>query len=229
VNAERVIPGVGTLEFVETPKRREYWLLPEDGKRRLRIPSVTTILRETLPKPGLVPWAAGLGPDYARARDEAAERGTVTHQFIAHYLQTGDLLTDPPEKHAPYLAAAARFLFEHDPKPLAVEQLVCHPEMRYAGRLDLIAEIDGQPTLLDFKTNPNGRVYLEAHVQTTAYAIAATRCGDPTVTRTLLIGLAGTGEYTVTEGVNGWKLWGAALALYGELHRLQKTLNGDGE
>ena len=28
---EREVPGVGTIEFVETPKKREYWLLPEQA------------------------------------------------------------------------------------------------------------------------------------------------------------------------------------------------------
>jgi len=223
--AERVIPGIGTLSFEQEPYRR-YWLLPDGGQRRRRLPSVTSILSDVIAKPGLVKWAARLGPAYDRARDEAAARGTAIHAFIEHYLQTGELL-DPPDEHAPYVHAAAAFLWQYDPRPLAVELLVCHPELGYAGRLDLIAEIDGAATLLDFKTNPAGRIYPEAHVQAYAYELANERCAGLDIERTLLVGIGDSGAFQVVEGVDTAKTWGAVLALYGELKQLERRLGGE--
>jgi hypothetical protein len=224
--AERVIPGVGTLPYTETP-RREYWLLPEGAQRRRRLPSVTTVLGEVIAKPGLVSWAAGLGAAYPRAREEAAARGAAVHQFIEHYLRTGDLLELDAE-HAPWMQAAAAFLWDYDPQPLEVELLVCHPEFGYAGRLDLIANVDGRVTLLDFKTNAKAAIRANAHIQATAYELANERCNGPHVDRSLLVGISDHGAYQVVERVEAAKTWGAALALYGELKRLQRALNGNG-
>lgn len=218
---ERVIPGVGTLEAIQEPKR-EYWLLPEGGQRRRRLPSVTQIINGSIPKPGLVKWAARLGPAYERARDQAAERGRWIHAFVEQYMQTGELLEDEPEDCRPYLPGIAGFLWEHDPKPLAIELIVCHPELGYAGRLDLIAEIAGVATLLDFKTNAAGRVYTEAHVQNCAYRAANERCGGVEIERGLLVGIDDQGAYNMIEAVDASKVWGASLALYGELQRFER-------
>jgi hypothetical protein len=222
--SQRIIPGVGTLQYTEQP-RREYWLLPEGASRRRRLPSVTTVLGEVIAKPGLVAWAAGLGAAYPRAREEAAARGHAVHQFIEHYLRHGELL-ELDDEHAPWAQAAARWLWDHDPRAVEVELLVCHPEFAYAGRLDLIAEIAGTVTLLDFKTNAKATVRASAHIQAYAYELANERCGGPVVERSLLVGISDHGQYTVVERADTAKTWGAALALYGELRKLERSLNG---
>jgi hypothetical protein len=143
---ERAIPGVGVLEFVESDKRRDYWLRAEGNSRRTRLPSVTSILRATWPKPALLEWYAREGAGVDSALEQASRRGKAVHHFVEVFMTTGDILpfSDFPDEYAPYLTAVARFLWEYDPKPLAVEQLVCHPELGYAGRLDLIAAMDGR-------------------------------------------------------------------------------------
>lgn len=87
--------------------------------RRARVPSVSSILDATLPKPGLPPWSEARGIEGAvqmvregrldphdpeldavaavrgakmgadRARDAAAERGLNVHACLEHYLRTG--------------------------------------------------------------------------------------------------------------------------------------------
>lgn len=226
---QRVIPGVGTLAFEEEPHHR-YWLLAEEAKRRRRLPSVTQIVNATFAKGGLVKWAAKLGPAYEQARDQAAERGKSVHRFVEYFLAHGELLetADLPEDWQPYIASAAAFLWDFPLAPVSTELLVCHPELGYAGRLDLVAVVDGARTLLDFKTNPAARIYREAHVQAAGYAIAAERCGDPPIERTLLVGIGPDG-YQLVEGLDAAKAWGGALALYGEQQRLDRMLNGGEE
>jgi hypothetical protein len=161
----------------------------------------------------------------------ASARGKACHKLVETYLTTGDLLGFDlfPDDFRGYLSGAARFLFEFDPQPLAVELLVCHPEFRYAGRLDLIARLADAPdlvTLVDFKSNPAGRVYNEAHVQTVGYRMAHERCGGIPIDRTVLVGLdeAGNVKPVIGNDHEARKVWASALDFYGQLKRLEKAL-----
>ena len=231
VELARLIPGVGQIDYIETEKSRAYWFTAEGNKRRSRFPSVTTILRATWPKPALLEWYARHGAEAETLLEIAANRGKAVHRFVQVYMETGDLMdvSDYPPEFQPYLRGVARFLWEADPQPLAVEQLIVHPEYRYAGRLDLIAMVGGKRTLLDFKSNPRGRIYTEAHVQATAYAIANERCGDAPVEQTLLIGVSDAGDYFPVIGGDAVKLWGNVLAFYGEMRKFERTTTGGGE
>jgi hypothetical protein len=235
VSVYRDIPEVGRLEFSQSTdrngrERREYWLLPEGGQRRSRLPSVTTILRDTWPKPNLLEWYAR-EPNASAILANASHRGKNVHRFVETFLTTGDLLdfADFPQDHRGFLRGAAQFLWEYDPEPLAVERLICHPELRYAGRLDLIARLADAPdlvTLVDFKSNPKGNVYREAHVQCEGYRIADERCGGQHIDRVLIVGLSEEGDVNVvTSNTDAAAVvWTAALEWHGHLKRLEKAL-----
>ena len=227
----RTIPGVGRLDFHESEKRREYWLLPEGNTRRNRLPSVTGILRDTWPKPALLQWYARLGTEAKTALEEAALRGKAVHKFVETFCKTGDLLdfADFPVAWHGYLRGAATFLWTFDPQVVAVERLVCHPEMRYAGRLDLIAYLADAPellTLVDFKSNPKGVVYNEAHVQAVGYRMADERCGGDKIARTIVVGIDENGAVKPVVGNDheARKVWASALDFYAQLKRLEKAL-----
>ena len=232
VTFARDIPGIGRLEFEEFPKRRNYWLLPDGGQRRTRLPSVTSILRDTWPKPALLEWYAQHGREAHTLLERASERGKAVHRFVEVFMSTGELLPfgDFPDDFHGYLQGAARFLWELEPEPLAVELLVCHPELNYAGRLDLIANVNRLPTLLDFKSNPKGNVYTEAHVQAAAYVIANERCAGPAVDRVMIVGLSEDGRFQWTRGEldASRKTWASALDFYKTINRLKKALANGG-
>lgn len=227
----RTIPGVGLIEFTESETQRAYWLTPEDGKRRVRLPSVTTILDGVWPKQWLLSWYAKYGEAAPGMSASAAERGTAVHAYIERYFTEGTFapVDDYPEDVRPYLQGAAGFLWEHDPEPLAVEWLVCHPEMKYAGRLDLIATLEGArnvPVLLDFKSNQKGRIYPQAHVQASAYRLAHERCGGTAqIGRALLVGIAEDGTYDAVEGVDAVKLWGNAVDFYRDRQAFERQVS----
>jgi hypothetical protein len=231
VHLERAVAGIGTIYYDETVDRmgrtrRKYSLLPEGGQRRQTLTSVTTILRGTWPKPGLLEWYAREGAGVDTALEAASARGRAVHKFVEVFMETGDILPFDafPADYAPYLQGIARFLWEHDPKPIAVERLVAYPEFGYAGRLDLIAAMDEAPTLLDFKSNPKGRIYPEAHVQAHAYRIAEKKCRGADIDRVALVGVAEDGTYNVVEGADASKMWGAVLDFWKTLQRFDREL-----
>lgn len=226
----RTIPGVGLIEFEESEKSRAYWFTAEGNKRRTRLPSVTTVLRGTWPKPQLLEWYAQHGRETETLLERASERGKAVHDFVAQFMESGELMSFGlfPEAHRGYVQAAASFLYDFYPQPVAVERLVVHPEFRYAGRLDLIAMVEGERLLLDFKTNTHGRIYAEAHVQATAYAIADERCGGEPIAGTLLVGLAEDGTYNPVRGVDGSKVWGMLRSAYDELAKFEKATGAVG-
>lgn len=225
VSASRDIPGVGRLDFEQTERSRSYWLLPEGNSRRTRLPSVTSILRDTWPKPQLLEWYAR-EPNASAILKNASARGKAVHLFVETYLTSGtflDFADFPPDFH-PYLRGAASFLWEYDPIPISVELLVCHPELGYAGRLDLLAEIGGALTLVDYKTNPKGAVYPEAHVQAHAYTLADKRCGGVDIERVMIVGIGEDGSTNVVDGADASKVWGSALDFYRTMNRFKKAL-----
>ena len=131
-------------------------------------------------------------------RDEGAERGTVIHDAmrdLAHGKVPNPSLL--PETARPWMQAAVRMWLEHRPELVASEQIVCHPELRYAGRFDLLARVDGVLTLLDYKTG-KGRVFPEAHWQTRLYAMALA-CEGVQVERVAVVGISDDGDFELMD------------------------------
>lgn len=179
-----------TTSLVFDEGRHRYTL---DGRQ---VPGVTSLIGKGLPKPGLPYWAAKvvaeaavdgaatladdvnrLGPDPVirslkrtpwAERDKAAIRGTTVHA-LAESLAHGDDVEVAPSL-APYMAAAADFLDDHDVEPIATEARLASREHWYAGTADLFATVDGNPMLLDWKTSKS--VHGNYFLQLAAYARA---------------------------------------------------------
>jgi hypothetical protein len=168
------------------------------------VDGVTAILGDGIPKPQLINWAANTTAGYAvdhwdelaaetpsarlrrleRARWEssgtAAVRGTDVHKF-AQRLAAGETV-DVPEPLAGHVDAYLQFVADWQPDELVVEAPVFHRAYRYAGTLDLIAElVDGLTWLLDWKTGGKG-IYVETAVQLAAYRHAEFYLGADGVT-----------------------------------------------
>lgn len=178
-------------QAVTTAKGRWY---PRNG---LDYMSVTTAI-SALPKDALVQWAANMAADKAmflladgitlaclgrtpeQVRDEiryahkqrkegAADVGTEVHRMVEVFLLGGDPHTDDKE-------AAKRFkhfLKWHDTfaiEPMYVEATVYNDTHLYAGSCDLMAMVDGIPTIIDLKTSKG--VYGTVALQLAAYRFA---------------------------------------------------------
>lgn len=136
-----------------------------------------------------------LGAD--RAKDDAAQRGLNIHALLEQYLRTGE----PPNpadhqvEHWGYIRALTRWLLKYDPEPVAIEQLVAHPEDGYAGRLDLRARVGGRLITYDAKTQERCGIYSTAHLQVNLYERAAIHCGDEPADGLVVVVFAADGEY----------------------------------
>ena len=133
-------------------------------------------------------------------RDEGADRGKAIHTAF-HRLAVDGRVPNPMEFDGvarPWVQGAMRAWLTLDPGDVILaEQPVCHPGLRYAGTPDLVAVIDGQVTLLDYKTG-KGRIYEQAHWQARLYEMALAECGIE-VEAIKLIGIADDGTFEVID------------------------------
>lgn len=130
-------------------------------------------------------------------REAGADRGTAVHEAIRVYCADGTVpkVGDFPGEVRGYVSACCKWLLKAQPTPLEIECVIASPTHGYAGRLDLIAEVDGRIVLVDFKTSPTGRVYDEAHVQTAAYLGALPECGIENVDSAIIVAFGEEGGY----------------------------------
>lgn len=164
------------------------------------VPGSTTILG-MLDKPALLNWAWELGmkgEDYRKVRDNAANIGTIAHYLIECHLtgETADL-TDysPANVEKAENAVIAYFDFEkaHGLKNIFSEKQLVSEKYLYGGTIDCYAELDGKPSLLDFKTSKG--VFPEMKVQVASYANLLVEHGYPVESVHILQINKETGEF----------------------------------
>jgi hypothetical protein len=131
-------------------------------------------------------------------RTTAARRGVDVHALLERYARDGTW-ADPvgllDVDDYPYAHALNDWLRANRPEPHEIEQLVADPEHGYAGRLDLIATIDGQRTLVDLKTSPVAAIHEAAHTQCRLYHRASLVCGSDPCDRLMVVVVAKDGKY----------------------------------
>lgn len=82
--------------------------------------------------------------------NRAAQRGTQVHSAIEFYDRYG--LDEYQGEARPYFEAYLSWHKKYQPRIIANEQPTWHRYLRYAGTVDLLADIGGKYTLVDFKT-----------------------------------------------------------------------------
>ena len=124
-----------------------------------------------------------------RKTDQAAERGTLVHA-VAEAMALG---VEPKlyDHLQPWVDQWELFLADFKPKFLMAEAPVYNVKHRYAGTLDIIAELDGldYPVMIDVKTTEkkpeeNRPPYEETSLQIVAYARAEMVGVSPMAQRT---------------------------------------------
>jgi len=198
----------------------------QEGKR---VPSVTTILG-ILNKPALLDWAWQMGTqglDYKAVRDSAGNIGT-----LAHYLILCDLKNEKPdtsEYSAEDIEKAETCLIKywdwqkgHKVEPIMLETPLVSEQYQFGGTIDFFGKIDGQPTLLDFKTGK--AIYDEFFYQLAAYEQLLAEANQLIeVTRILRIGRTddeGFEERTIGKLDKQWQVFLNCLQIY----NLQKEI-----
>jgi hypothetical protein len=128
-----------------------------------KVPGVTTLIGDGVPKPALINWAADTTAAYAvdhwdelaqlppsvrykklqsarwAEKDRAANRGTQVHALAERLVRDEEI--DVPDELAGYVESYVRFLDEFDVRPVLIEAVVVSHKHGYAGTLDLIAEL----------------------------------------------------------------------------------------
>jgi len=191
------------------------------------VPSVTTVLG-ILDKPGLPHWAWELGRqglDYREVRDAAGRVGTLAHHLIACYLkgEKADVSEFSPgevDKAERCLAKYLAWEKENPLSPVMVEKPLVSEEFKFGGTPDLLAEIDGEFVLIDFKTG--GGIYDSYFYQVAAYRKLLEEQGWPVSNARILRISADDSEAEVAIRLDyerDWEVFRHCL----EIYRLQNS------
>lgn len=189
----------GEIVFYGDKSHRYWWLTPEGKVPLTAVSSVLGILD----KPGLLHWVRDVtlrGERFWDVRDAAGTRGTSIHDAAERLALTGRApkLSEFPEEDQGFVGALAGWWLQARPRKIATEVIVASLEHRYAGRFDLLADINGRRCLVDFKTSR--RVYpREMFLQLEAYEGASLECGHPPTDARLIVRLGEDGEFEEAE------------------------------
>lgn len=195
-----------------------------------KIPSVTTLINQGVPKPALMGWAARLAGEYTadhldslvgldrdgivdlvsgasrRMNRQATGRGSDVHDLL-HRIALGETVTPPPEQ-APFVDAYLRFLDDWQPVTVAVEGSVVNRRYRYAGTFDWLGKLRDEWAIVDYKTGASG-VFKEVGLQLAAYRAAEAMLVDrrevpmPTTEAGYAVHLRDDGTYSLLPVASG--------------------------
>lgn len=170
------------------------------------VPSVTQIMKP-------------LSSEYYKGVDdkilnEAAQRGTKVHEAAELYLLYG--VEDIEPELRGYFEGVKKWIDEVKPIPVKTECRVYHRILNYAGTADLPCYIDGDLTLVDYKTTASVAQVL-TRVQLEAYKKAFESHGI-TFKRKLIIQSGEDGTYRAVEhpieDTESWKVFTELLDVY---------------
>ena len=188
------------LEKKETPGCRLYHL--PDGQWVPSITSVTSYYNRQI----FIDWRKRVGIEEAnRITKKATTRGTDFHEAAQAYLENRDLVWED------YLPAT-RFMFHHATPYLdkinnihAIERTLYSEYLGLAGRVDCIAEYEGELAVIDFKTSEKIKPekWLENYfVQETFYAAAYYELTGISVKKLITLMVTPSGEVKVFDKRN---------------------------
>lgn len=214
---EILLVSDGTVFF--DPSRHIYWLEME-GCEPTYLPSVSGITGMIDKSDVLLKWAKGLARKYCDGlphishadlydatelyeieRKRAARHGIEVHSCVEGYLQGNEPPADTPPEVRRGFESFLRFQDKYKPKWLLSEWMVYSHKHLYAGKPDLLAEIEGEKILIDIKTS--NQLYEAYHLQTAGYVLAHNELHDDNVERRWLLHLdKKTGKPKVRECQN---------------------------
>lgn len=111
-------------------------------------------------KPALIPWAYKRGQDGLKlfeSRDKAASIGTISHErikayFLGYEIDNFNISPEAWQLSDRSLKSFFEWVKPRNIKPILIETPLISEKYQYGGTLDVYGEMDGDLTLLDFKT-----------------------------------------------------------------------------
>lgn len=161
---------------------------------------------------------------YSQARDDAAKRGTNVHKHALQALAEGRPVPDFAEltdEEAGYARGVMAFWHECEPVPILAEQVVCDTGLGVAGRLDLVATIDGKRALVDCKTS--GFIPVKHHTQLAGYDHCLAASGFAACDSHLILQVGPDGSYSLVTGVANSSDFLAAVEVYRRAAAIKRT------
>jgi len=144
-------------------------------------PSITTVTSHRK-KDSIIKWRKRVGEEQAnKISGRASARGNKYHSMVECYLKNEEVPKDDENPLATYLFKSSRSTLDRINRIHLLEAPLYSDHLRIAGRVDCIAEFDGELAVIDFKTStkPKQESWIENYfVQETAYAaMYYERCG----------------------------------------------------
>ena len=134
------------------------------------VPSVTSILSAAGKGEFFHKWLANQGSwdNACKVRDEAAKRGTIVHEISEDLLNGEEIILDAGPEIVKRVMCLEQWYNDYEPEVIMQEIMLAFPGVRFAGRFDILARIDGKNVLIDIKT---GGHYKTHDLQATMYKI----------------------------------------------------------
>ena len=134
------------------------------------VPSVTSILSVADKGEYFHKWLANQGSweNACKVRDKAAQRGTIVHEICEDLLNGEEIVLDAGPEIVKRIMCLESWYYEYSPEIIAQEVMLAFPGVRFAGRFDILARIDGKNVLIDIKT---GNYYKSHDLQASMYKI----------------------------------------------------------
>ena len=149
---------------------KRYYNTPDGNK----YPSVTTILSQLNAK-SIAEWRARVGEEEAKKiSTKAATRGTKIHSIAESFVLNKGIPSNIMPSHANMFAPMKAFLEKNVDTVYGSEIGLYSDRLRLAGKCDLICNMLGLPTIVDFKTASKLKEesYIKNYfLQATAYAL----------------------------------------------------------
>ena len=180
-----------------------------DGKRVYATPngefypSITTVIGSNAKKQaGLARWRARVGKEKAAAiSSRSASRGTKFHSITEDYLNNELDIKKYKDSPLPVVMfEQTKKTFDRIGNIYLQEAFLYSKHLEVAGRVDLVAEFDGELSIVDFKTSaePKREAYLyDYFIQETAYACCFQELYSLTVKQLVTIVACENGETQV--------------------------------
>lgn len=192
------------MKAVTTDSGRKY-----ETPEGINLPSITTVL-SILSRDSIAKWRKRVGEEEAnKISTRASGRGTRVHEIIEKYLDN-----DPnyKEGYTPDIIqsflAVQNILDGRISKIYAQEAPLYSTHLGVAGRVDCVAEFDGERSIIDFKTSmkPKKLDWIKNYfMQESAYAIMwEERTGQPITQLVTIISVDNAEPQVFIEHRDNW-------------------------
>ena len=148
-----LITDLPKLEQIDLESGRVY--LSEDGSiPEPGYPSVTTVLSADKSKAdGIRKWRERVGEEEAnKVSHRATTRGTAVHLVMEDYILGQEPITKPMPNILDMASGLKRYADSYIDNIRLVEGQLFSHHLRVAGTVDLVADFEGSPAIIDWKT-----------------------------------------------------------------------------